>query len=160
VAVETRPADSVPAETLRAYLRATWHGDSVVAHGEVMFPAALPGLVAVADGRLVGHASYRVADNVCELVSLAADPPGRGVGGRLLEAVCSAARAAGCATVRLTTTNDNLDALRLYQRHGFRLRTLRRGAVDEARRTLKPQIPEVGSFGIPMRDELDLERHL
>ena len=67
---------------------------------------------------------------------------------------------AGCASVWLTTTNYNLDALRFYQRRGFRLVRVRPGAVDEARQTMKPEIPEVGSFGIPMRDELDLERRL
>jgi hypothetical protein len=59
--------------------------------------------------------------------------------------------------VWLVTTNDNLDALRFYQRRGFRLAKLRRGAVDAARSRLKPTIPEVGSFGIPIRDEIVLE---
>jgi len=58
------------------------------------------------------------------------------------------------------TTNDNLRALGFYQRRGFRLASLRPGAVDEARRTLKPEIPEIGDDGIPIRDELDLEMDL
>jgi len=29
--------------------------------------------------------------------------------------------------------------------------------VDEARRTLKPELPAVGADGIPIRDELELE---
>ena len=57
----------------------------------------------------------------------------------------------------LVTTNDNLEALRFYQRRGFRLSALRTGAVDESRRRLKPQIPTVGDFGIPIRDEIELE---
>jgi ribosomal protein S18 acetylase RimI-like enzyme len=57
----------------------------------------------------------------------------------------------------LTTTNDNVDALRFYQRRGFRLAALRPGAVDEARR-IKPEIPQVGEHGIPLHDELDLVR--
>ena len=40
---------------------------------------------------------------------------------------------------------------------GFRLSALRAGAVDEARRRLKPQISTVGDFGIPIRDEIELE---
>ena len=59
----------------------------------------------------------------------------------------------------LLTTNDNLDALRLYQRHRFRLVEVRPGAVDLARRA-KPSIPAVGAYGIPLRDELILERDL
>ena len=44
-----------------------------------------------------------------------------------------------------------------YQRRGFRLVTIRPGAVDESRARLKPQIGAVGEFGIPLRDELELE---
>jgi len=29
--------------------------------------------------------------------------------------------------------------------------------LDEARRTLKPEIPETGAYGIPLRDEIELE---
>jgi hypothetical protein len=49
--------------------------------------------------------------------------------------------------------------LRFYQRRGFRLAELHVGAVDEARR-LKPTIPTIGDHGIPLRDELVLERPL
>ncbi len=65
----------------------------------------------------------------------------------------------GCGTLWCTTTNDNVDALRLYQRRGFRLVRLRPGAVEESR-LVKPEIPRVGAHGIPLRDELDLERPL
>jgi hypothetical protein len=57
------------------------------------------------------------------------------------------------------TTNDNLGALRFYQRRGLRLVALHVGAVAESRR-LKPSIPEVGHDGIPIRDELELELEL
>jgi RimJ/RimL family protein N-acetyltransferase len=67
------------------------------------------------------------------------------------------ARTLGCTRVRLTTTNDNLDAIRFYQRRGFKLSALRPDAVREARK-LKPEIPAVGDYGIPITDELDLER--
>jgi GNAT superfamily N-acetyltransferase len=157
MAAEIRPAGGVEPTELRDHVRAAWGDESVVAHAEVMLPAELPGVVAVDGGRIVGHAAYRIDGSACELVSIEADPPGRGVGSLLLDAVADAARAAGCTTLWLTTTNDNLDALRFYQRRGFRLRTLRAGAVDAARRSLKPAIPEVGASGIPMRDELDLE---
>ena len=57
-----------------------------------------------------------------------------------------------------TTTNDNLDALRFYQRRGFRLSALRAGAVDESRERFKAEIPSAGDLGIPLRDEIELER--
>ena len=125
-----------------------------------MFPARLPGFVALRDGEIVGHISYRGEGARCEIVSIDAEPQHAGIGSRLLDAVVEAARAEGFKVAWLTTTNDNLDAIRFYQRRGFRLSALRRGAVDEARSTLKPAIPEVGSYGIPMHDELDLEFEL
>jgi ribosomal protein S18 acetylase RimI-like enzyme len=61
--------------------------------------------------------------------------------------------------VHVTTTNDNTRALRFYQRAGFDLTALRPGAVAEARKS-KPEIPEVGEDGIPIRDELELTMEL
>jgi hypothetical protein len=68
--------------------------------------------------------------------------------------------AAGCRHYWVVTTNDNVDALRFYQRRGFRLTTIRCGAVDQSRRTLKPQIPVIGDYGIPLRDEIELAQDL
>jgi len=65
------------------------------------------------------------------------------------------AKRLGCHQVTLTTTNDNIGALRFYQRRGFRLAAVRPGAVDRTRQR-KPDIPRTGDFGIPLRDEIDL----
>jgi GNAT superfamily N-acetyltransferase len=73
--------------------------------------------------------------------------------------VAESARAAGCRRLWLITTNDNLPALRFYQKRGFVLVRLHRGAVAGSRR-LKPEIPLTGSEGIPIRDELELELEL
>jgi Acetyltransferase (GNAT) family len=65
-------------------------------------------------------------------------------------------REAGCRRVWLITTNDNLRALRFYQRRGFRLVAVHPDALARSRE-LKPSIPEIGLDGIPLRDELELE---
>lgn len=57
----------------------------------------------------------------------------------------------------LITTNDNLNALGFYQKRGFRIKAVYPGAVDEARR-IKPEIPLAASNGIPIRDEIELEK--
>ncbi len=133
-----------------------WHAESVVAHDEVMYPARHRGFVAVRDGEIVGHVSYRGDGDRCEIVSIEAQPKRAGIGSSLMEAAIAAARDEGYKLVWLTTTNDNLDALRFYQRRGFRISAIRPGAVDHARETLKPELPVVGSYGIKMSDELDL----
>ena len=134
-------------------------GEVVVGAGREHRPAQLPALVAEADGERAGLATYLIEDGACELVTLDALTVGGGIGGALVEAVADAARSAGCARVRLITTNDNLPALRLYQRHGFVLAAVRLDELAATRRR-KPEIPATGPAGIPIRDELELERRL
>ena len=152
-------AGEVPADRLRAYVIETWHAEFVVAHGEQIRPAELPGFVALDGDRVAGHTAFRIGSDGCELVTIAVEPRRSGIGSRLLERVIAAARDAGCSRLYLTTTNDNLDALRFYQRRGFQLCGLRIGVVGETRR-LKPDLPATGDYDIPIRDELDLELHL
>ena len=85
---------------------------------------------------------------------------GSGVGRALLAAAEAQLRAEGVRHAWLVTTNDNLAALALYQKAGWRLVGLRAGALDETRRTLKPEIPAFGEHGIPLRDELELRKAL
>jgi ribosomal protein S18 acetylase RimI-like enzyme len=155
--IEIRPVADVDPEVLREHVVRTWHAESVVGHGEAMYPARHPGFVVLRDGEIVGHVSYRGEGRRCEIVSIDAHPQHAGIGSMLMDAAVQAAREEGYEVLWLTTTNDNLDAIRFYQRRGFRLCALRRGAVDRSRETLKPEIPEVGSYGIPVHDELDLE---
>jgi ribosomal protein S18 acetylase RimI-like enzyme len=132
--------------------------------GELYDPADDQAVIASDDagGEVVGVATYRIDGAACELGTLYAVEGRRraGVGSRLVDAVVGAAREAGCRRVWLVTTNDNVDALRFYQRRGFRLAELHAGAVDRSRATLKPSIPAIGEHGIPIRDELVLEREL
>jgi ribosomal protein S18 acetylase RimI-like enzyme len=145
---------------LTGFMTERWGAPVAAGGGRLHRLDDLPGLVAVdADGRVAGVVTYLIEADDCEVISIDAVVQGEGVGTALLEAACEAAVAAGCRRVRLITTNDNVDALRFYQRRGFALSELRPGAVDESRR-MKPQIPPVGAYGIPIRDELVLVREL
>jgi GNAT superfamily N-acetyltransferase len=159
VSASVRPVAPGDEAWVRGAIGARWGGETVVSRGAVWEPARLPGFVAEESGRPVGLITYREAGDECEIVTIDALIPRAGVGTILIEAVVAAARAAGRTRVWLITTNDNLDALRFYQRRGFTLAALHRGAVAGSRR-LKPTIPEVGAHGIPIRDELELERRL
>jgi GNAT superfamily N-acetyltransferase len=90
----------------------------------------------------------------CEILTLHADGQWRGAGTALIEV----ARRQGCARLRVITANGNADALRFCQRRGFCPVAVHRGAVDRSRVTLKPEIPAAGAYGIPLRDEIELER--
>jgi GNAT superfamily N-acetyltransferase len=94
----------------------------------------------------------------CEILTLHAGEQWHGAGTALIEAAGHLARRQGCTRLWVITTNDNVDALRFYQRRGFCLVRVHRGAVDRSRSSLKPEIPPMGTYGIPLRDEIELER--
>jgi ribosomal protein S18 acetylase RimI-like enzyme len=134
-----------------------WEG-RVIAHGDIFDVRTLPALVAGEQEGLATYQIRRVNDLIfAELITFDALTPGRGVGTALVEGLVSKLRAEGVNILRVTTTNDNLDALRFYQRRGFRIIAVRPGAVDESRR-IKPSISAIGEHGIPIRDEIELER--
>lgn len=154
-----RPATADDREWIRRVLRHRWRSTQIVTRGVVHEADLLPALIAEANGERIGLATYRFAPPGCELITLDSMLPARGVGGALLERVADDARDAGCRRLWLVATNDNLPALRFYQKRGFTLVALHRGALDDSRR-LKPTIPMTGRDGIPLRDELELERVL
>ena len=127
----------------------------VVANGKARDASRLEGFVAELEGEPAGVATYETRGAECELVTLDSFREGAGVGSALLAAVANAAWKQGCRKLSVVTTNDNVRALGFYQRRGFVLVALRRGAVEKSRR-LKPEIPELGFFDIPIRDELEL----
>ena len=134
------------------------HGSIRVARrGEIVRPIEHPMLIAEADGEPAGLLTYQVTGDDCEVITLHATSQWQGAGSALIAAVREVARERGCRRLWVVTTNDNVDALRFYQRRGFRLSAVRSGAVDAARRTLKPEIPEIGDHGIQLRDEIELE---
>jgi ribosomal protein S18 acetylase RimI-like enzyme len=124
--------------------------------GSTIDALAVPGFIAETDGRPVGIVTFDHRGGDVEIVYIEAVERGRGVGTALVAAVDETTNP---DRLWLVTTNDNLDALRFYQRRGFRISEIHCGAVDEARRTRKPTISAVGHHGIPIRDEIVLERH-
>jgi GNAT superfamily N-acetyltransferase len=136
-----------------------WGAPVIVSRGRTHDASALPAVVAEVGGERLGLATYRVEGGDAEVVSMDSLVAGRGIGTALVAAVTEAAVSSGCGRLWLITTNDNLNALRFYQRRGLRLVAVHRGAADEGRR-LKPQIPTVGDSAIPVHDEIELELRL
>ncbi len=148
--MQVRLADEVERSVAVELLARRW-GDPVVVRSQVYPIGACDIFIA---GDFAGLAAVSRRDRpIAELVAIAAFTRHRGIGTALLRSIVD--RLEGFDLLRLTTTNDNLDALRFYQRRGFRLQALRPGAVDAAR-VQKPTISAVGEHGIPIRDELDL----
>ena len=127
-----------------------------MSRGRLHEPMAYPMLVAIHEGQVAGALTYEIRDGQMEAVTVDAFVDGVGAGAALIEAAAEEARRQGCRRLWLITTNDNTNALRFYQRRGMRLAALHRDAIAESRR-MKPEIPQTGADGIPIRDELELE---
>jgi ribosomal protein S18 acetylase RimI-like enzyme len=157
MSVTIRPLAPQDMDWARNAWRVFWGSETIVSRGERHELPELPGFIALVDDEPSGVASYmQDGRGGCELVSLHSSIEGSGAGTRLVEAVVEAARAQGCKRVWLITTNDNTDALRWYQKRGFRLSALYVDAVTQAR-AIKPEIPATGDDGIPIRDEIEME---
>jgi len=160
--VRVRPREPADQAAAQAFLAR--HASARAARlGQLVHPLDYPAFVAqAADGHLLGMLTYVPERDwrQCEILTLHAAEQWHGAGTALIEAVEQLAVQQGCTRLWVITTNDNVDALRFYQRRGFCLVCVHRGAVDRSRASLKPEIPFVGNYGIPLQDELELEKQL
>ncbi len=154
------PITEQDAAAVDAVWRSQWGAGVVVTRGRIVEPQQVQGYRAFdRDGHLAGLITYQVTGTECEVITLDTMVRFGGVGTALMAEVERAARAAGCRRLWLITTNDNLDAMRFYQRRGYAIATVHVNAIESSRR-LKPSIPLTGNFGIPIRDEIEFEKWL
>ena len=154
-----RPINPEDRAWIIQFIAEHWGAEIVVSRGVVYHPQDLPGFVAIQEGKKVGLVTYNIEGESCEVVTINSTQPSSGVGTALIEAVRDIAIKARCERLWLITTNDNLNALRFYQKRGFVLVAVHRNALDVSRK-LKPEIPLIGDDGIPLRDEIELEMML
>lgn len=155
--MHVRAAEPADRDRVDAFL-SDHHAGLVARLDQLVDARRQPAFIAEDEGELAGVLTYIVGDTDCEVLTLHAARSRRGVGTALIREVEQMAARRGCTRLWLITTNDNVDALRFYQRRGFRLARLHPGAVDASRLRLKPGIPEIGDHGIPIRDEIELEK--
>lgn len=158
-AIRTRAAEARDRAWASVLVAARWGDSRIVSRGRVHDAADLPAIVAERAGQQLGLATYVIESDRCELVTLDAIAERTGVGSALLAAVERTAREAGCARVTVITSNDNLAALRFYQKRAYRIIGVHVDAITRAR-AIKPAIPTVGGDGIPIQDEIELEKRL
>ncbi len=151
-----RPLETEDQTMVEELLEEHWGGTAMALDGHLFPLLAYPGFAAESAEGVLGFVLYAAAGRRWEIMVLQALLPRQGVGTALLSKVTAEAFAAGAEKLSLVTTNDNLDALRFYQRRNFQLVAVRKDAVARSR-AIKPSIPERGLYGIPLRDELVLE---
>ncbi|MGG5738818.1 MULTISPECIES: GNAT family N-acetyltransferase [Bacillus cereus group] len=143
-------------ETIRRFMCENWGSSMMVSRGRAHQLEQLPGFIALKNDRIVGIITCEVLKNMCEIVSLDSFEEGNGIGTKLVDCVLQMARENECEKVWLITTNDNMNALRFYQKRNFIMTNLYMDAVKEARK-IKKEIPFIGYDNIAISHEIQLE---
>jgi len=168
-----RPLERSDREWVAHFLDERWGTTQVVSRGKAVYGHLLPGFTAervVSEeteetddkdpkSNYVGLVTINAQEKECEIMTLDSLEPDMGVGTALVQAVEGWAKESGIKRLWLVTTNDNLGALKFWQKRGYKLVMIHRNSIAESRR-IKPQIPITGLDGIPILDEIELEKLL
>ena len=135
----------------------SWGSQKVVTRGVIHQADSLPGFVADVEGKIAGFLTWHVSGKMLEIVTLNVLNQREGIGTVLVNASVEEANALKCSRVWVITTNDNAEAVKFYQSVGFKIVAIHKDTIEESRK-LKPEIPRIGIGGIPITDEIELER--
>jgi len=144
---------------VNAFLQERWFSKVMVIRKKAFDLSGTDGFLLLEDDRVTALITFYIAGKSCEITSLDSLVENRGAATALVEKVTAEAEARGCRRIRVVTTNDNTRAIRFYQKRGFDLKRLHRNSLARARK-IKPEIPIVGSDGIPLQHELEFERSI
>jgi ribosomal protein S18 acetylase RimI-like enzyme len=136
-----------------------WGAPIIVTRGKIHTVEDVQGYAVIIDEEIKSLITYCIEKGECEIVSLDSQIENQGIGTSLIEKVIETAKEHQCKRVWLITTNDNIKAIRFYQRRGFNIAGLYINAIQESRR-IKPQIPLYGFDEIPILHEIEFEKVL
>ncbi|MFJ5788816.1 GNAT family N-acetyltransferase [Lysinibacillus sp. NPDC093197] len=140
------------------FFQTHWGTTEMVISSGIYDCSKLEGFAFINDNKkIAGLVTYVIREDECEIISLDSMEEGKGIGTLLVQAVEEYAWQHRCTVVSLITTNDNLHALKFYQKRGYYLVEILQNAVERAR-AVKPEIPLIGNDGIPIRDEIRLQK--
>lgn len=143
-------------DLINAFIKEHWFTTTMIIRGREIDMTRVEGFYFSEGHSVTGLLTYMVYDHILEITSLDSIRENQGTGSRLLEAVRQEARDRGCQKIVLITTNDNIHAIRFYQKRGFDMVRLFHNSI-EASRKLKPEIPLIGDNDIPLRHEIEFE---
>lgn len=137
-------------------LKDEWNCPPSISKGKIIDTTKLPGFIFLDAENIQGVVTYNISDNECEIVTLNSLAENKGIGTALINAIIKTAKEQKCKRVWLITTNDDINAIRFYQKKGFELVAAHINAMDISRK-LKPSIPLIGMDNIPIKHELEFE---
>ncbi|MDO5556520.1 MAG: GNAT family N-acetyltransferase, partial [Clostridia bacterium] len=124
------------------YLINEWESTNIIVRGKIIDGTKLEGFVVLNNGNnIIGLITYLIYDNnEMEIISLNSNIEGIGIGKKLIDKVKEIAIKKDCKLIKLVTTNDNVEALKFYQKRGFVISNIYINAMEKSRK-LKPEIP-------------------
>jgi Acetyltransferases len=146
-------------QQINDFISSHWFSTDMVVRGEVIDMTVLDGFVVYENGKIIGLVTYKIKGDECEIMSLDSLKENQGIGTALVNIVIETAAKAKCIKIKLITTNDNINAIRFYQKRGFDMAHLYHNALQISRK-IKPSIPMVGNFNIPIKHEIEFEMTL
>ena len=146
-------------EQINNFIRSHWFSTVMVVRGELVDMTILDGFVTYEGEKIIGLMTYKINGTECEIMSLDSLKENQGIGANLVNKIIEIASEKKCTKIKLITTNDNINALRFYQKLGFDMAKLYHNALDISRK-LKPSIPLLGEFDIPVKHEIEFEMDL
>ncbi|MCM3575341.1 GNAT family N-acetyltransferase [Mesobacillus subterraneus] len=155
--MNTYKIEDLPIDKIIEFFKVHWGSPKMVISSGVYDCSTLDGFAIVKENNIIGLITYVINDYECEIISLDSIEEGKGIGTLLVKEVENVAFEKKCKFIKLITTNDNLLALKFYQKRGFFISKVINNAVEKARK-LKPEIPLIGNDGIPIRDEIELKK--
>ena len=141
---------------INSFITEQWFSTKMIIRGKVIDMTAVEGIFALENERIIGLITYIAYDDTLEITSLDSLCENQGFGTALLLKVIEIAKKNKCRKIVLITTNDNIKAIRFYQKRGFDMACLYRNAMDISRQ-LKPEIPLIGEDDIPLKHEIEFE---
>lgn len=140
----------------RAFVLKYWGTRRMVSRGILYNVLDYAGFIALVDNVIAGILTYRIDEGECEVLLLQSAVEGMGIGAALIDATKQVAQNTNCHRLCLITSNDNVHAIRWYQKRGFTIAAVHINAIEQSRK-LKPEIPLTGFDDIPLRDEIEFE---
>lgn len=144
-------------EMVTSFIKERWFTTEMVIRGNIIDMTRVQGIIAMDEKEnILGLITYMIKDLICEITSLDSLKGNRGTGIALVREMIRVAEEEECEKIIVVTTNDNINALRFYQKRGFDMVRIYHNALDISR-SLKPEIPLVGENDIPLKHEIEFE---
>lgn len=154
--MEYKRIDSRDRSLINTFIKQHWYSTTMIIRGKEIDMTKVDGFYFSEEENIIGLITYLVYNDILEITSLNSLRENQGIGSKLIEAVIHEAKEKNIKKIVLITTNDNINAIKFYQKRGFDMAHLYRNALDISRK-LKPEIPLIGENSIPLRHEIEFE---